>query len=174
MKPLQPAIYNPADRKRAIADMVLAFRQDPDKTRNMCGLGPKGTEEDVIKATTDVLDDETRNSEVWLNDKYQVTLRRFPSTKEGGPEMVHLSIKRIDKEVCKDWRDFQAIKNQLVGAECEGMELYPAESRVVDTANQYHLWVINDPTFRYPWGFDRRAVMPPTPGTASKQRGFEE
>jgi hypothetical protein len=35
-----------------------------------------------------------------------------------------------------DWRDLQRIKNQLVGPECEAVELYPAESRKVDTANQ--------------------------------------
>jgi hypothetical protein len=73
------------------------------------------------------------NREVWANEKYCVHV-------EDMGEMVHLSIKRHDRKPVTDWRDKQEIKNQLVGPEAEGLELYPAESRVVDTANQYHLW----------------------------------
>src|SRR5512143_2582189 len=65
-------------------------------------------------------------SEVWLNDEYQVALRRFNI--DDSTTMVHLSIKRVDREPARDWRDLQQIKNQLVGAECEGCELFPAES----------------------------------------------
>jgi hypothetical protein len=73
------------------------------------------------------------NKEVWANETYCVH-------KDDCGEMVHLSIKRHDRQPVSDWRDKQEIKNQLVGPECEGLELYPAESRVVDTANQFHLW----------------------------------
>lgn len=171
MKPLEPAIYNPADRARVISDMRLTFRQNADAARHLCGLGPDATEDDVIASAVAVLDDETHTAEVWVNDEYQVSVRRFPNERrENGPGLVHLSIRRLDRAACRDWRDFQQIKNQLVGPECEGVELYPAESRVVDTANQFHCWVIDDPTFRFPWGFDRRAVMSPTPGTKCQQR----
>lgn len=34
----------------------------------------------------------------------------------------------------------QAIKNQLAGAECEGFELFPAESRLLDPSNYYTMW----------------------------------
>jgi hypothetical protein len=87
------------------------------------------------------------NDEVWMNDLYQVNVDRSEHP------MIHLSIKRIDKKPLRDWRHFQQIKNELVGRECEAVELYPAESRVVDTANQYHLWAIDDPAFRFPCGF---------------------
>lgn len=60
----------------------------------------------------------------------------------GDAEFWHLSIKRHDREPMNDWRVMQRIKTEIAGAEAEGMELYPAESRVVDTANQYHLWVL--------------------------------
>lgn len=60
------------------------------------------------------------------------------------PAMMHLSIKRQDREPVTDWRHKQEIKNMLVGPEFEAVELFPAESRVVDTANQYHLWVFGD------------------------------
>jgi len=103
--------------------------------------------------------------EVWINSVYSVSLRRFA---EAG---VHLSIKRIDQEVIHDWRDLQRIKNELVGAECEAVELYPAVSRMVDTANQYHLWVITDPTYRFPFGFDDgRHVHDAADGRSSNQR----
>lgn len=81
------------------------------------------------------------NEEVWMNDKYQVNVRRNLDGFGEKECLTHLSIKRLDRRALPDWRDFQKIKNQLVGEECEGIELYPAESRLVDGANQYHIWV---------------------------------
>jgi hypothetical protein len=75
------------------------------------------------------------------------------SNRHRTPEITHLSIHRTDRGPARDWRDFQAIKNQLVGPECEGVELYPAEERLVDSASEFHVWVFNDPTFRVPVGF---------------------
>jgi hypothetical protein len=94
--------------------------------------------------------------EFWVNDLYQVQLRRF----DGEIPVVHLNIRRRDGRVIfRDWRHFQAIKNQLVGPECEGVELYPAESRLSDTSNKYHLWCIADPSFRFPFGMHGRDVI---------------
>ena len=73
--------------------------------------------------------------------------------------MVHLNIRRVDGYPGRDWRHFQAIKNQLVGRECEAVELYPAESRLTDTSNKYHLFCVADPTFRFPFGFETRDVQ---------------
>ena len=108
---------------------------------------------------------EAKQDRVFRNDKYQVALRDLG-------EVYHLSIKRIDREPIHDWRDLQEIKNRLVSAECEGVELYPAESRRVDSANQYHLWVFKDPTLRIPLGFTERLVTE-SPGGQAKQRPFE-
>ena len=58
----------------------------------------------------------------------------------GSGEIWHLSIKRHDREPIHDWRVMQHIKTAIAGQETEAVELYPAESRVVDTANQYHLY----------------------------------
>jgi hypothetical protein len=95
------------------------------------------------------------NSELYLNSRYQVEVRRsnMPDGEGGILQMVHLSIKRRDQQVIHDWRDLQRIKNELVGPETEGVELYPAESRCIDTANQYHLWVVNSGTYRWPVGW---------------------
>jgi hypothetical protein len=59
-----------------------------------------------------------------------------------GCTFVKLAIQRRDGEPIHDWRDLQAIKNQLVGPQYEAFELYPAEDRVVDTQNQFHLFVL--------------------------------
>lgn len=97
-------------------------------------------------------------SEVWLNGIYQVAVRRFHEP--GKAATVWLSIKRKDRGPVgvERFRHFQRIKNELVGPECEAVELYPAESRLVDTANQWHLWVFADPKYRLPFGYTERLV----------------
>jgi hypothetical protein len=112
--------------------------------------------ETEIRAT---LRDIEENDEIWKNNIYQVNIRALGDSQPRGlPPMVQLSIKRIDQKPIHDWRDLQRIKSELVGSECEGVELYPAESRVVDTANQYFIHVVINPTFRFPWGFKERLV----------------
>lgn len=102
---------------------------------------------------------------VWVNSRYTVWRREIDAG------AVHLSIKRNDRDPIHDWRELQRIKNELCGPEAEAIELYPAESRLVDIANQYHLWVLLDGEF--PVGFTRRAVAEGSLG-GSKQRSFEE
>jgi hypothetical protein len=102
------------------------------------------------------LEDEVSGVEYWINDLYQVALRRLDCQ----PPMIHLNIRRRDgKVIFRDWRHFMRIKNQLVGAECEAVEIYPAESRLNDTSNKYHLWCFSDPTYRLPFGLTRRDVV---------------
>jgi len=83
-----------------------------------------------------------------------------------------LSIRRNDRGVVSDWRDVQLIKNELAGPECEGVQLFPAESRLVDTANQYYIYCILDPSVRFPFGFEERLVAEGSTG-GSVQRPFE-
>lgn len=80
--------------------------------------------------------------EFWLSDVYTVTVRRHKVDPVFGSKggMIQLGISAVDGSAKHDWRDFQAIKNQLVGPECEAFELYPAESRLVDPSNYYALW----------------------------------
>ncbi len=94
---------------------------------------------------------------LYVNNRYQVAVRRLPP-REGCPSLIHLSIKRRDKAPIHDWRDLQRIKNELVGPAHEAVELYPAESRLVDSSNQYHLWCSADPAFRFPFGWRERLV----------------
>ncbi len=90
-------------------------------------------------------------SPVFTNDLYVVQV-------ETTMPFIHLIIRRHDWDTCKDWRHFQQIKNLLVGVENEAVELFPAESRLIDTANVYHLWVHADPSFRFPLGLPHRLV----------------
>ncbi len=84
---------------------------------------------------------ELKSDIIYVNDKYQVNLDENPPNNLH-PDLVHLSIKRLDKQPIHDWRELQQIKNLICGPECEALELYPAEARVVDVANQFHLFVL--------------------------------
>jgi len=101
-----------------------------------------------------IIEDQRRYNEIYINNIYQVIVQREPEKPEGWPELIYLSIKRLDKHPVHDWRHLQRIKNELVGEECEAVELYPAESRLLDTSNQYHLWCIKKPGVRFPFGFN--------------------
>lgn len=89
----------------------------------------------------------------FANDEYIVVRRVISDLHSGGSNLVHLSIRRRDGAKLRSWSDLQTIKNNLVGPENEGIELFPAESRKVDLADHYHLWVIADKAFRFPLGF---------------------
>jgi hypothetical protein len=119
------------------------------------------------------------NAEVYLNSRYQVQVERGIDPGNGFPELIWLSVKRRDKKafIGKDWRDLQRIKNEIVGPEHEAVELYPAESRLVDTSNQYHLWVLANPELRWPFGYqDREVVTEGQTGRPGKygQRAMED
>jgi hypothetical protein len=85
--------------------------------------------------------------DIYSNDIYQVVVEK------NGP-LIHICIRRHDEQPCKDWRDHQQIKNEIIGPEYEAVELFPAESRLIDTTNEYHLWVHPSPSFRFPFGFN--------------------
>lgn len=89
---------------------------------------------------------------VWMVNKFPPM--QFP----GMPyPMTHLSFSRCDRGTEHDWRELQRIKNEVLGKEWEACEIYPADSRLVDAANQFHLWCVA-PGLRFPFGFDERLV----------------
>jgi hypothetical protein len=93
-------------------------------------------------------------NDLYENDVYlvMITQRDCPAG------MIHLEICRKDNEPVRSWPALQRIKNELVGPECEGVELFPAESRLIDTVNAYHLWVYTDTKDRFPFEIKGRAV----------------
>jgi len=129
------------------------------------GYFPKGAPlpEDLISKTMEMFScsreraieiaDAQNTGEVWRNDIYQVAVHRWSE------DWWQLNIRRRDGgPILRDWRHFQRIKNEIIGEEHEAVELYPAESRLVDTANKFHLFVNVDPAYRFPFGFRERDV----------------
>lgn len=115
-----------------------------------------------------------RDVEVWQNDRYTVIVKRdVPRI----GDVEHLSIRRNDRAAEPfPWRDLQRIKTQLAGAETEAVELFPAESRLLDTANQRWLWCLR-PGDKVPVGFDigRQTADPETAELlGAKQDALEE
>ena len=112
-----------------------------------------------------------QEQDIYVNDGYQVNVRKLPEGWEW------LSIKRKDKEAIHDWRELQEIKNKLCGEEREAVELYPSESRLVDSSNQFHLWVLPEGE-KFPFGYGDRLVVKGHDEHiegkgGSKQRDFE-
>lgn len=120
--------------------------------------------------------DKMRRDKLYLSELYQVAIDKEPTHGFSGALIWHLSIKRIDKEPIMDWRDLQAIKTQLCGAEAEAIQLFPAESRKVDTSNQYHLWVFMRSGDRrlppLPIGWNTMMVLDEAATGKAKQRPF--
>jgi hypothetical protein len=96
---------------------------------------------------------------IFRNSRYQVTVYvREPRDAEHSVfgVIAHLSFKVHDKQPHHDWRDMQRIKNEICGPEFDAVEIFPAESKLVDSANQYHLFVFQ--TYKLPFGFQTRLV----------------
>jgi hypothetical protein len=108
-----------------------------------------GVSEDEARAR---LEAEHGRCSYYLNAIYQVQVD------EVSDGVTHLCIRRRDGAAdLRDWRHFQQIKNELCGEEREAVELYPAESRKVDTSNKWHLWVLPLGT-TLPVGWTKRDV----------------
>jgi len=90
-------------------------------------------------------------AEHWVSRWYTASCRRY---QEGfpwgnGPYAI-LGITHVSETARHDWRDLQRVKNDLVGEEWEGVELYPSESRLVDPSNRFYLWCC--PPGVFTWG----------------------
>lgn len=86
--------------------------------------------------------DNWEHPEHWESDIYEVTVRRSTTDPVFGTNggMIQIGIHTLDGTARHDWREFQWIKNQIAGEECEAFELYPAESRLLDPSNCFTLW----------------------------------
>jgi hypothetical protein len=69
------------------------------------------------------------------------------------PDMWWIRIYRHDgQRIRHHWNELQKIKNDLVGPEHQGVEIYPPESLLQDGENSYHLWVFKNAEARLPFG----------------------
>ena len=88
--------------------------------------------------------------DVWQNDIYTCHKRILG-------DFYHMRIFRHDLKPVHEWRHLQQIKNDIAGNEFEAVELYPAMSRIVDTSNSYHLWILRSGK-QFPFGIPLRQV----------------
>jgi hypothetical protein len=124
----------------------------------------------------------------WENSRYTVALYppQATDTPTGWPAIVHLSFKHNANVAITDFRDMQRIKSEMVHPEAMAVQVFPAESQLVDMANQYHLWVMvpeswPDVPEGFEWGsawlpfgfMDGRLVSEKAP-PGGRQREFEE
>lgn len=88
-------------------------------------------------------DSEGLRYECWENARYFCSVRRHKKGffLKNAPYIV-IGISNTDESAFHDWRDFQAIKNQIAGKEWEAIELYPAETRLKDPSNHFYLWCV--------------------------------
>ncbi len=100
--------------------------------------------------------EEVKNLEkhqIWANNIYQVNIGYADPKDTGGVGFAHLIIRRLDKRPIHSWSHFQAIKNELIGPECEAVEMYPAEKHLIDAKEHYHLWAFTSPDQSFGIGF---------------------
>jgi hypothetical protein len=147
---MTPFIEVPRDPAAAMRQRTELLSKPPDFFRQFCG-GRIPTPVERMRMVEEAVNDSTP-ARIFRNELYLVQVG-------GTPPYLRLTIWRHDRQACQNWRHLQQIKNELIGPEHEAVELFPAESRLVDTANEYHLWVHVDPHFRFPFGFEARCVM---------------
>ena len=81
----------------------------------------------------------------YVNNLYSVFVIDFEE------DSTHISFHRHNRAAVRDWRHFQAIKNEVVGPERLAVEVFPPESLLVDSANEYHLWVFPPEWEKFPY-----------------------
>ena len=153
-------VMAPAKRERLIQDTI----------RLAAASGFPMTSDEVVEMM-----EAKAEQEMYQNSRYTVLVFRDEVNEPGCPAMIHLSIRRNDRARPREerWRDFQRIKSELVGPDNEGAELYPAEDRVADCADQFHIFVLADPELRFPFGFKQGMRAGPQPGGAAAQTPFD-
>lgn len=145
---------------------------------------PKHESHDAIREATKIMmgvsDEEAEaiiqrctDGEWFMNELYTVIRKEIDDNPYWPCPIIHLSIRRNDREPITDWRHMQKIKNEVTDPEFDAIQLYPKESRLVDSANQYHLWVFASQDFMLPVGWTTRMVSE-TEVANSKQRPLEQ
>ena len=163
MKKFEPAVIPQSEIIGTALGWLELWKKGDANTIRVTGPNCSATEA-MVRLVRFVED--TAAGSTFLNDKYQVAVRNLDNG------WIHLSIRNLDRSARHDWREFQQIKNELVGPEHEAIELYPAESRLVDNANQFHLWCIATPGERIPIGWPDRMVSDHAVGKG-QQRPFD-
>ncbi len=103
-----------------------------------------------VGVVREVAEDTYGEAELYANGIYEVQKLAAIAP----PSWVHLIIRKRAGGKDVPWAHKQMIKDQLVGPECEAVEIFPAASRLLDIDDAYHLWCNPEPNERLPIGFD--------------------
>jgi hypothetical protein len=127
------------------------------------------------RALIDKLHEKSPLTQIWINSRYEVWVFEWPADQSPIKcPITQLSIKkRFTKDVIRDWRDLQRIKNEILGPNREAVELFPSEQRLMDTSNQYHLWALPEGQM-FPFGYWSRVVSEETGDSTARQRPFDK
>jgi hypothetical protein len=130
-------------RTRKSQKKTLAMSKVPQQT---VSVSPEGELRLHEKAWTPFIEwdekhEKQGDARVYENSRYIVHVYPAKQQADGWPPIIHVSIRHIHNIAITDFRDFQRIKTELLSPEAEAVQIFPAESRLVDSCNQYHLWV---------------------------------
>ena len=117
----------------------------------------------------------------WFSDDGYSVMSRLISTEWGKVE--HITIQN-SKMKCGDvpWSVKQEIKNELFGENRIAIEIFPAQNRLVDIMDVYHLWLLPK-NFKMPFGIHpkdtkcpavNRGSLPITQEVIDNIRNMEE
>ena len=133
-------MYEPSDFEFCEAEMPIP--KFKERIALLAKAMPAGTTKAQIKECANIAHKEDLETTCWVSPMFQVLKRVLFDEEHGFGETAptYLSIRRQDREPIGDWRTKHLIKNALLGEEWEAVEIYPRESRLVDSSNQYHLF----------------------------------
>lgn len=97
--------------------------------------------EPMTKAEREDLHERYRDdegAEVWTNNRYQCIV--YNRVGRSGNEVKQLSIHLHDRSPARNWRHLQQIKNECCGEFWTGIEIFPPENELTDSANEYHMF----------------------------------
>lgn len=120
--PALPVQLSRADRRARERMFAKAMTKEAGVTRRQAI--------EQVRATVRDLEQDA----LFKSSLYQVMVR----DRDG----LHVTVKRLDREPIFERDDLVEIGRQFVPDGAIAVELYPADSRVVDTANQYHLFCV--------------------------------
>ena len=111
---------------------------DPDWYREQQRAEVARMVRDQIPDISDERIDDLMNDETWGNDRYTVSVHFLDGDRDG---FVELAVHNRNRTPHIPWRHLQQIKDEVVGPDREAVQLFPAEGRLVDTANEFWLYV---------------------------------
>ena len=112
--------------------------------------------------------------EYWRNDEYivKVYYPNNPSHQFPNNKFTWLCFRNVrNSHTAHDWRDMQMMKNEICGEERTAVEVFPPMSKLVDTCNQFHLWVYPE-DYELDFGYKHQHIVPNTEMAHEDTRNF--